>query len=180
MKHKIIFFGLVGVMIIGLIALKLLLSDKTQFDGYFKECNQDFLLLKNEILAWKTKDSSLCGQDIACKALATGDDSFCNGLEGSESCKAIISKNPSLCEQDDSWCSALASGDVSLCNAFKENDTIKQCTAFVSLDSSYYEKELSECNDFAWSNVAFGKKDKSYCKKIEDTTVYDSCLARLS
>ena len=167
-------------MIIGLIALKFLLSDKTQFENYFKECNDDFLVPRNELMAWKTGDSSLCGQNTACKALASGDDSFCKGLEAQNSCKAIISKNPSLCEQNDLWCSALASKDISLCNKLTENNTIKQCIAFVSLDPSYYEQKLSECNDFAWSNTAFGKKDKSYCKKIEDTTVYDSCLARLN
>ena len=178
MKHKIIFFSLLFLMLVGLFALNYFLSsNRNNYNLYLKQCQEYGSSELNEILALKYKQVSYCKNNVFCQAIVLGDASLCNGLEEKNECEAIITKNPSLCFKDDVWCISRAKNDVKECDKFSSKEASDKCKSIILLNTSYFDKELEKCSDFVFSRLAFEKKDKSFCDRIEDVDVQKNCLS---
>lgn len=86
--------------------------------------------MRNRCLAYVVKDVVLCGEDLECQAVASGNVSACF----------------------DPICKAWASGDVSNCNEL-DADSKEYCSNLVSLNAEYFAISEAQCLDYAKNSI---------------------------
>lgn len=154
---SILLLTAIVVLIIGFFVMP------AKYDQYFNEeykaCIAENEQMYYRMLVRKTGDKAYCSKLLPDQAQLCmqqgklGDTSACEGLPEQENkmCRAQILRDPSLCDENDSWCIATASNDPSFCEQIEEASLKKECIAVSTLNSDFYlsDEIKTECTQKA-------------------------------
>ncbi len=105
-------------------------------------------------------------------ALSAGDASLCK----SDYCVAYLTRNDTVCEEDDQICVALAAGDHLVCNEIYQRQECKIWYSYVTdnivlCEDAYGYRDRKMC----WSDWAYFRGDISYCSRHQKASDREQC-----